>query len=81
MLAAEFNYKDDYIDWHMDMDDLFSHMRYRDDHPHAGALLLAFLGGGKKEDEATEEPKTSSQYSNYIEDFMADFCGSGGVSR
>ncbi len=81
MLAAEFHYNDDYIDWHLDMDDLFSHMRYRDDHPHPGALLMAMFGDKEEKKKEPIEKKSKSQTSNYIEDFIADWTGSGGTQR
>ena len=59
MLAAEFGYSFDYVDWCIDTDDLIAHMEYRKDHPTAGSVLMAVIKSFDKDDKTgvTSKPK------------------------
>ena len=68
MLAAEFGYSFEYVDWCLDMDDLSAHMEYRNDHPHPGSLLKAVLesfngdkGKKSRKERTPEEQKQIEQ--------------------
>ena len=74
MLAAEFGYSTDHIDWQMDIDDLITCYRYRKDNPPVGTLLKAFLFDG-------DQQNIKPEVSNSLEDFIADFTGAGGETR
>lgn len=68
MLAAEFGYREDWVDRHMTLDKFFAHMEYRLHTPPIGALFKAFLvgmGGEKAAESAQPTPLTNEkkQYS------------------
>jgi hypothetical protein len=68
-MAAEFDYKSHYIDWCLDMDDLFEHMvHYRNDNPPVGMMLKAIFGTEKKQEDQSNES---------LKDDLAAFYGNG----
>lgn len=95
MLAAEFGYNWKYIDRYMDIPFFVEHMDYREKNPHVGALFQAYLKAqakavdNRKENpppktpsHRVKEPETSqSQYSNSLQDFLADWKDVGGVVK
>jgi len=84
LLAANFpGYLDDYIDWHLDMDDLFTHTQHIGNHPHIGALFLAWLGGGKEgaADKPAAQTSKVRDYPGAFEDFCSAWGAAGGTSR
>jgi hypothetical protein len=54
MLAAEFHYKEPYIDRFMDLDRFNAHLAYRQNYPPISALFQAFCGIEQKD--AIEKP-------------------------
>ena len=53
MLAAEFHYKESYIDRYMDLDRFNAHLEYRQNYPPISALFQAFCGMENKESAGT----------------------------
>lgn len=88
MLAAEFHYLSSYVDEFLDLEDLVAHMEYRSSSPPIGALFKMFLESFMSEEERekqkqkeSKERKPVKQKVQYIEDFIADFTGGGGMVR
>ena len=78
-MAANFEYKREYVDSNRDMDDLYAHMKYLQDNPPIGGLYKTYLKaryGGK-----SKQP--SKRYSNNKEggkQMIHDLCTDLGIN-
>lgn len=81
MLSREFGYAEEYIDWQLDTDRLFTHFEYLRDNPPAGTVLKQFIEayfGTKEKTDNNPSRQNESEVSNSLEDFITDFTGCGG---
>jgi hypothetical protein len=61
-LSREFGYDEEYVDWQLDMDRLFTHFEYLKDNPPIGTLFKQFIEAkyGNKKGKRSNNPSSSS---------------------
>jgi len=86
MLSAEFHYSRDYIDWGMELAEIGACIRYHNDNPPAGKVILelvnAFLGdednSNNNRHRSSGSSKSEMVQSNSLEALVSCWTAAGG---